>query len=488
MINSMKVKSVKVNAILNIIYTVTNIIFPFLTFPYVSRILFSDGIGKVSFFTSVSNYAVMIGSLGISTYGIRAVAKVRDDKKELSKVVTELLIINSIITAVVIIFLCLSCLFVEKFRLEPVLCIINALIIITAPMGLNWLYSGLEQYSYITKRTIFFKSISLVLVFVFIREKTDYFIYAGITAFSTIGSYLCNFVHARKFIEFKKYKGAMYRHHIKPMLLLFASTLAVSVYTNLDTIMLGFISGDTEVGLYTIAVKIKWLLLTAVNAISAVLLPRLSFYLADGNQSEYNRMLKKSISVILMTSIPLTFYFIAEAYDCILLLGGNDYTGAVLCMQIVMPILLISSFSNITGNQVLIPHGWDAAFMKAVVMGAIVNIIFNTVLMPKYGCAGAAVATLLAEIVQMSIQFIYAKDYIIGSLRFFPVLRYFILSVIATIVIVFVRRMVDFGILVNLITTSMIFFGIYGFLLIMMKDKAMTEILHEIMYRFVKKR
>lgn len=479
----MKVKSIKANAILNIIYTIINMLFPIITFPYVSRILLADGMGKVSFFTSISNYAVMMASFGISTYGIREVAKVRDDKKELSKVATELLIINIVLTIVVLCFLIASINFVEKFKVEPSLFFINAIIIIIAPMGLNWLYSGLEQYAYITKRTIVFKTISLVLVFILVKEQNDYPIYVGITAFSTIGAYIFNFLYARKFVEFNLYKDMAFKRHYKPMILLFASILAVSVYTNLDTIMLGFIKGNTEVGLYTVAVKVKWLLLTAVNAISAVLLPRLSFYLSQSNVKEYNRILKKSISIIFVISIPMSLYFIAEAQDSILLLAGSDYLNAISCMQIVMPILIISGFSNITGNQVLIPYGKDSVFMIAVVTGAVVNVIFNITLMPKFGCIGAAIATLIAEVTQMSIQFFYAKEYIIKNIRLKTLLKVIIAASVALLVMRLFRSYININAFVNLVITAMLYFGIYSVLILIFREESALEIFNQVLIK-----
>lgn len=477
----MKVKSIKANAVLNIIYTITNMIFPLITFPYVSRVLLADGMGKYSFFTSVSNYAVLIGSLGISIYGIRAVAKVRDDKKELSKVSTELLIINTIVTIAVLAILVISVPFVEKFRVDLTMFVINTIIIITAPIGLNWLYSGLEQYEYITKRTIVFKTISLILVFVFVRSKSDYPIYAAITAFSIVGAYVCNFIYARHFVKFHFYKGMEFNRHFKPMFFLFLSILAVSVYTNLDTIMLGFISGDTEVGLYTAAIKVKSLLLMSVNAISAVLLPRLTFYLEQKNSVEYNRLLKKSMSIIFLISVPLTIYFMAEARDSILLLGGSDYVDAIVCMQIVMPIVFVSGFSNITANQVLIPQGRDSAFMVAVVSGAILNVILNALLMPKYGCTGAAIATLLAESTQMSIQFHFVKGTILKNIRLKTLMNTMISACTACGVIILIRMIVNINAFVNLIFTSIIFAIIYSFLILFFKEENAWEILNEVL-------
>lgn len=479
----MKVKSIKVNALLNVIYTITNMIFPLITYPYVTRILSATGMGKVSFFTSVSNYAVMIGSLGISTYGIRAVAKARDDKERLSKVATELLILNSIITAIVIITMLLSVPFVRKFGAEPVLLIINLVIIATTPFGMTWLYSGLEQYGYITKRNIAFKCLSLILVFVFVKKEDDYPIYAAITAFSSIASYLCNLFYSRRFLKFHNLNGLEYKKHLKPMLLLFASILAVSVYTNLDTVMLGFINGDREVGLYTVATKIKWLLLSSVNAVSAVLLPRLSNYFSNNEVEKYNAELKKSVSFIFLITLPLALYFILESFDSIMFMGGSDYSDAVLCMQLLMPILIISGFSNVTGNQILIPQGRDSQFMIAVVTGAVVDVIGNAILMPTLGCTGAAIATLIAEFAQMSVQFCYCKKDIMPNINIQTIIKALIAATISGLVCGILRRLVDIMSIINLLITSIVFFAVYAIILILMKEPYLMEII-----QFVRKK
>lgn len=477
----MKIRSIKVNALLNIIYTITNMIFPLITYPYVTRVLSATGMGTVSFFTSVSNYAVMIGSLGISTYGIRAVAKVRDNEKDLSKVTTELLILNTIITAIVIAALAVSVPFVRQFNAEPALLLINLLIVISTPFGLNWLYSGLEQYAYITKRTILFKTISLVMVFLFVRKISDYPIYAAITAFSTIGAYICNFVYARNFVHFHSLKGLRYRRHFKPMILLFASILAVSVYTNLDTIMLGFINDNYQVGLYSVASKVKWLLLSAVNAVSAVLLPRLSNYISNGERDKYDEELKKSVSFIFLVTIPLAVYFTLEAADSIYFLGGPDYGGAILCMQFLMPILVISGFSNVTGNQVLIPQGRDSQFMIAVVVGAVVDIILNAVLMPGLACTGAAIATLVAEFTQMSIQLYFSRKDILKNVHKLTLWKSILAAVIAGLATVGLRTFVNIFSIVNLMITAVAFFGIYVTVLVAMREEYMIEIIERLL-------
>lgn len=484
----MKEVSVKRNAILNIIYTLVNILFPIVTFPYVSRVLSVEKMGTVSFFSTISNYAIMFGSLGVSVYGIRACAKIRNDKKKLNQTVAELEVINLFATSVVIILLIVISIYVNKLSSEPVLLIINLILIFSAAFSFDWVYSGIEQYDYITKRTITIKFISLVLVYVFVREQKDYYIYALIMAFSTVGANILNLLYIRKYVSVSGLNRLQIKRHLGPMLLLFSSILAVNVYTNLDTVMLGFISGDREVGLYTVAVKSKTLLLTTINAISTVLLPRLSYYFSNKMEDAYNRTIKKSVSIILMISIPLTFFFIIEARECILLLGGQDYIEATLCMQIIMPILLISSFSNITGNQILIPLGKDIFFMRAVVAGAVVNLLLNIFMIPNYGAVGAAISTLFAEISQMCVQLKYSKKYIISNVNWKTVLKIALSALMGSIILLMIKRMFSYSAFINLMLFSICYFVIYTFGLIIMKEYSFIEILGEIVDKVLRKR
>ena len=167
--------SVKRNALLNVIYTLVNIIFPVITFPYVSRVLSVEKMGAVSFYSSISNYAIIFGSLGVSVYGIRACAKVRDNKKILSQTVAELEVITLFATSIVIIVLIVASNFINRLNSEPLLLAINLVLIFSSAFSFDWLYSGVEQYDYITKRTIAIKLISLMLVYIFVKDREDYY-------------------------------------------------------------------------------------------------------------------------------------------------------------------------------------------------------------------------------------------------------------------------------------------------------------------------
>lgn len=481
--NKVSIAGVKVNAILNSIYTVINLIFPIITYPYVSRILSASGIGRVNFFTSVANYAILFASLGLTSYGVRAIAQVRDDEQKLAKTTRELLNINIFATAIVTIVYVVLVITIPRFYHDLPLAIVNGVWIITTPWGLNWLYSGLEQYAYITKRTVAFKLLSLVLIFTLVRSKSDYINYAAILVFANVGAFLANYINAHRIVQLN-YKGPLeYRKHIKPTLTLFASALAVSVYTNLDTIMLGFIRDNRQVGLYTTAVKAETVLLAMVNALSTVLLPRLSFYISEKRYDDFNRILKKSMAIILMITTALTMFFIVSARNCVLLLGGKDFVSATFSMQILMPILMISGFSNITGNQILIPNGRDSAFMRAVGTGAVVAFCLNLVLMKPLGSVGGAIATLFAEMTQMSIQLFYSRKEVGSNFQFLSFVKVLVAAIITGALTAVISLQFNFGAFIMLVIQGCTYFATYGLVLLLLREKYFKELLGDVLGR-----
>ena len=405
---TLKTKSVKFNFIMNMILTASSFIFPLITFPYVSRVLLVEGNGYVSFATSVLTYFTMFASLGIPSYGIRACAQARDDRKELSKVTQELLIINIATTVLVSIVFVITLFTVLQFKEQQTLLWINGVTLVLNAIGVNWLYSALEQYTYITVRSLVFKILSIILMFVFVHQQQDYIIYGAITVFATGGSNILNFINMRKFISFKPVGNYNFKRHLKPILYFFAASAATSVYTNLDTVMLGFIgsqeSATYQVGLYNAAVKLKTILVTAVTSLGTVLLPRLSYYITQKMENEFKDMIVKSFNFVLIFAVPLCIYFILFAQDTMLLLSGEAFLGAVVPMQILMPTLVFIGLSNITGMQILVPIGKEKFLLISIVAGAILNLILNAVWIPMWGATGASISTLIAEVLVLVVQ------------------------------------------------------------------------------------
>ena len=236
----MRIRTVKFNFIMNAILTVSSILFPLITFPYISRVLLVEGSGKVAFATSVVSYFTMFATLGIPTYGIRACARVRDDKEKLSQTVQELLIISGITTAITYAIFFILLFIIPQFAGQKELLIVMGVSIGLTTIGVQWFYSALEQYSYITVCAVLFKIIGLILMFLLVKEPKDYIIYGAIHVVGSFGSYILNFLRLRKFITLKKQNKYNLRQHGKGILTFFLLSVATSVYLNLDLVMLGF--------------------------------------------------------------------------------------------------------------------------------------------------------------------------------------------------------------------------------------------------------
>lgn len=309
----MKEKSIKLNFIMNIILTMSSFIFPVITFPYVSRILLPEGTGKVAFATSLISYFSMFAQLGIPTYGIRACAKVRDNRNELSKTVHELLIVNLGMCVISYVALFMALRYVPRLAEDKSLYVIMSFTIVLTSIGMEWLYKALEQYTYITCRSVIFKFIALIAMFLLVHEKSDYIIYGGITIFASSASSVLNLINAHKYIDLKPIENYNFKQHLKPICIFFAMACATTIYTNLDNVMLGFMATDMDVGYYNAAVKIKGILVAVVTSLGTVLLPRASYYVENGIMDEFTRITNKALAFVGLVSTPLMIYFILFA-------------------------------------------------------------------------------------------------------------------------------------------------------------------------------
>lgn len=485
--NTVKNKSIIKNAILNTVLTLSSVLFPLITFPYASRILLPEGMGKVSFATSLISYFTMFAQLGIPTYGIRACAKVRDNRNELSKVAQELLAINLITSLISYIILFVFIIFIQKLRDEKTLYIIISSTILLSAIGMEWLYKALEQYSYITIRSIIFKFIALLLLFVLVHSKSDYVIYGFISIFASSASNVFNFINAHKYISLKPVKNLDLKRHFKAVAVFFAMACATIIYTNLDTVMLGFMSTDTDVGYYQAAVKVKVVLVHIVTSLGAVLLPRSSYYIEHGNIEEFKRITHKAVHFVFLVSIPLAVYFMIFARQAILVLSGPGYISSIRPMQIIMPTLLFIGLTNILGMQILVPSGREKIVLYSEIIGALVDLFLNLILIPVFASDGAALGTLIAEAAVLVVQFMFMKKEAVDAFVGIDYHKIMAALIIATIgsIWVFNISILDFF---KLCISSVIFFGIYYLTMLLMKDNLIVEINNRFFRRFLRGR
>lgn len=471
----LKIHSVKFNFLMNLLLTGSNFLFPLVTFPYVSRILGPEGTGKVAFAISFVTYFIMLASFGVSNYGIRAVAQVRDDNVNLSKVTQEILFINLIMMGVSYILFFISFSILDKLEQEQLLLIVTSSLIFFTIIGVEWFYKGLEQYKYITSRSIFLKLIALVLTFVFIKSSSDYIIFALISMIAIVGSGIFNVLNIRKYVSFKWHSEYEIRKHLKPMFLLFLTSFAISIYTNADATMLGFLRTDIDVGYYNAGVRVKGILLSIVTSLGVVLLPRLSYYIQNNMTTEFNIALNKSVNFIMLISLPVAVFFALFAQETILLLAGDAYEGAILPLQIIMFTILFVGITNILGIQILLPLKKDGLLLLSVVGGAVVNIGLNLYLIPVLGATGAAISTTISELVVLILQCVFVKEYLkilFGNIQYLKIGSAILTS---SILCNIVLAQVSYSAFVTLVLAAVVFFGIYLLLLVFLKEKFLSE-------------
>lgn len=433
------------------------------------RIIHSHNSQNITYFS-------MFAQLGIPTYGIRACAKVRDNREELSKVAQELLIINIIMSAIsyIILFALLS--FVPKFRCEKKLYVILSFTIILTAIGMEWLYKALEQYTYITVRSVIFKFIALIAMFLLIHEQEDYVVYGAITIFAASASNVLNLINAHKYIELKPIRNYNFKRHLKPVLIFFAMSCATTIYTNLDTVMLGFMTTDAEVGYYNAAVKIKVILVSVVTSLGTVLLPRASYYIQTGELKEFRRITRKALNFVMLIATPLMLYFIYFAKEGIYFLSGNAYSGSIVPMQVIMPTLLLIGITNILGIQILVPMGREKVVLYSEIAGAIVDIIVNALLIPKYASTGAAIGTLVAEFAVLVVQYWSLKNEVRDSFKQIHYIKIAIALVLGSMASLWVK-LLGLGNFITLVISAVLFFGAYALVLLAFKEEMVIEIL-----------
>lgn len=392
-----KQKSLFKNCIFNIIKTFSSLAFPIITFAYVARILGDIGIGRVNFAKSIVSYFSMIAMLGMNYYGTREAAKLRDDRIRFSGFVKEMLVINTCTTALAYLLLFLAIRFVPRLYDYKTLLLVYSVSIVLNGMGMEWLYQAVEEYNYIAIRSMVFQIIALVAMFFLIKDSGDDVTYATIMLFATSGSYVLNFVNARKYVAFGTKHHYNIKKHIKPILWLFAMVVSIELYTVLDSTMLGFLCGDAAVGRYTAAVKVNKMVNSMITSIGVVLIPRLAYYIKHRQNEIITGLVNKVYNYMFMLAIPAFLGLLCLSDEIIRLFSGSGFGTASHTMRILTPIVLIIPFSIITNMQIFIPMCKEKLILQSTMVGAVTNFLLNMLLIPRYAENGAAVATVIAE-------------------------------------------------------------------------------------------
>jgi O-antigen/teichoic acid export membrane protein len=392
--------SIKKNVVYNTILTVSNVAFPVITTPYVSRVLGVENIGIVNFAVTYASYFALFAALGIPKHGIREIAKCNKDNQETrQRVFSELFIIN-ILSTIIFSFVYLVTVFsLPALHQERIFLLITGISVFTSPLNLDWFFSGREKFKLVMLRSVLAKIISLGSLFVFVRTRDDIIPYLLLTVAANLSSQLWNFGYMlRKEVKFC-FKQLEIKKHIKSVFILFASNVAISMYTMLSTLLLGFLSDYTQVGYYTSAIKVSNIIVPVVTSMSPVMIARINTLRGEqASQEQILRLLYLSIGYVMMLAVPASIGLMAIAPRFVPLFFGAEFIPATVSMQLLSLLIIIIGLSNLFGIQILVAMGHEKKLLFSVLLGTVSSLCLNLLLIGPYGSLGASIASVIAEI------------------------------------------------------------------------------------------
>lgn len=388
---------IKKNILYSSVLTASNFLFPLLVYPYVSRVLGATNMGVCNFIDSIINYFILFSMMGISTIGIREIARSKGDNFSLSKTFSSLLILNIVSTIVVLIGLLITIYLVPELHKYREMMYIGALKLVFNCLLVEWFYKGLENFKFITQRTIFVRLIYVVLVFICVRDKNDYGIYYLLTVLTIVFNAVINILYSQKIIHITL-SGISVRPYLRPFFILGLYYMLTSMYTSFNVAYLGFVSGETEVGYYTTAVKLYTILISLFTAFTGVMMPRMSSLIAEGKYNDFKCLTGKSIDVLLMFVMPIIVMTIIFAPQIISVISGPGYETAIVPMRIIVPLLLIIGYEQIIIIQILTPLRKDKAILINSALGGLIGLLMNFWLVSDLRSVGSAIVWVAAEI------------------------------------------------------------------------------------------
>lgn len=472
----------KRNFMYNIIYQCMVLIIPLITAPYLARVIGAAGVGTYSYTYSIVYYFMLLTLLGVSNYGNRSIAKVRDDKQKLSKTfwsIYSLQFIMGIIMSIsyfAYIFICNN-----QFK---EIALIQGMFVLSAMLDINWMFFGLEEFKKTITRNTFIKVGNVLLIFLFVKTTNDLWKYTLIMAGMTCLSQLILWGFLRKKICFVKVTFKEIKQHIKPNLVLFIPVIAISLYKIMDKIMLGGLTSVTEVGYYENAEKIINIPMTLITALGTVMLPRMSNIVAKGEIEKVNSYISKSIVFVMFMSFAMCFGLIGIGYNFAPLYFGNSFQKTGILIMLLATTIPFLSFANVIRTQYLIPREKDKIYIISVSLGAITNLILNFVLIPKFSSIGACMGTIAAEITVMAYQtFSVRKELTIN--KYIKSIVPFLLKAIIMFICIYPINYININNFIKLLIQGIIGVIIYGIL----NFKYIYNVLgiKEILNKFLKK-
>ena len=472
----MKVKSMKKNAILTMVKTIISLIVPLITFPYISRILQVEAIGKYNFSSSIISYFILISELGISTYAIREGAKIRENKTAFNTFASEIFVINMISTIISYILLGISIAIFTKFKDYSILILILSIQIIFRLWGKSWIYNIYEEFEFITLVQIGFQVISIILLFTMVHSPSDIYKYAIISVISSAGANVFYGIHSNKYMKLEKIKSTNLKKHIKPIIIIFGTAIATTIYVNSDMTILGWLVNDKAVGLYSTSVKIYNIIKQVMVAVITVTIPRLTLY---AGTEKFKPLFSKVFNVLIVLVIPAIVGLALISNDVIEIIAGTEFLAATTSLKWLSGALIFALLACLFGTSILLPYKKESKFFMSTTISAVVNIVLNFILIPIFKQDAAAFTTLLSQAVAMIICYHYSKEYISLKDSKETIEKVFIGS-LAIIIVCLCVRTCKFNMYVETILCITMSAMLYVVIQILLKNKTFMEGIEDI--------
>ena len=402
--------SAKMNYLYNLVYNFLILFIPFLTIPYISRIVGVEGVGVYSYTYSIAYYFMLFTMLGVNNYGNRTIAKHRNNKIKLTESFINIYLIQLVMG---LIMLATYLIYVFSFNVEyKAVAAIQSLFIVSAILDINWFYFGIEEFKKTITRNTAFKVANAALVFIVVKTPDDLWKYTLIMSGMTLASQLFLWVFLKNYISFAKINFKKIKNHLKSDIILFVPVLAISIYKIMDKIMLGIITGVNEVGFYDNAEKVLTIPITIITSLGVVMLPRMSNIVSKGNNRQMEQYIHKSIIFVMFLSFAMSFGLLSISDTFSIAFFGQQFSRVGIILSLLSLTLPITSFANVIRTQYLIPQEKDKVYIKSVLFGAIANLILNIILIPIWSGVGACCSTIIAEFIVMAYQAMSVKKYL----------------------------------------------------------------------------
>lgn len=401
------------NVYYNVMLSFTQILFPLVTFPYASRILGPGAMGAVSFADNFTTYFLILSGLGIPLYGLREIAKVKNDPNLLAKTFLELFLINLGFALLSVVALLLISTNVSKLNNDLALYQIGMFVVLANTFVAEWFFQGIEQFRYITIRTILLRIFTIILLFFLVKGPADRTIYYGLNALTTLLAGGMNFYIITKKLKFNL-NGLSFKKHFRPLFLILASAMVTTGYLVFDTIILGFLTNEVTVGYYAASMRIAKLSLSVLGAVSLALIPRFSVELHNEDQGAAKALVHKSLGFVVFLSVPIAVGIFCLATEFIYVFAGQAYQPAVRSLKVLSFLVILIGLAQVFSNQILLALKQEKKILYAAIAGVVVSLTVNFLLIPILGHTGAATSALLTELTVTWVAYRYAK-------RLFPI-------------------------------------------------------------------